>query len=236
MTSANINNENMSPSMGGERSNNNDYTLPSPDTLRQPGEQSILDERGNKILFKSLYAPTEGVTRHLIIFIRHFSCGSCESYVRTLAAHNQLNATPNLHTILIGCGQPSVVPSYRDRTRARFPIYCDPDRALYAKLNMTCNLEGGAQKPKYITDSTLSTTLNSFPNVLKSGFNFSSRGFNSGNFSQNGGEWLFVDGELKWCHIMQRTRDHAEVEELEQILGFSHEAGGPADDAPAKKG
>ena len=161
---------------------------------------------------------------------------SCESYVRTLASHQQLNATPDLQTILIGCGQPSVVPSYRDRTHARFPIYCDPDRALYAKLNMTCNLDGGAQKPKYITDSTLSTTLNSFPNVLKSGFNITSRGFNSGNFSQNGGEWLFVDGELKWCHIMQHTRDHAEVEELENILGFSHEASPAYDDVTAKKG
>jgi len=88
---------------------------------------------------------------------------SCESYVRTLASHQQLNATPDLQTILIGCGQPSVVPSYRDRTHARFPIYCDPDRALYAKLNMTCNLDGGAQKPKYITDSTLSTTLTPSP-------------------------------------------------------------------------
>ncbi|KAK0892292.1 hypothetical protein LTR91_024129 [Friedmanniomyces endolithicus] len=230
---SNSNNENMNPNIGGESGNSNDYSLPSPDTLSQAGELHVLDEHGDKVTFKSLYAPTDGVKRHLIIFIRHFSCGSCESYVRTLASHKQLNATPDLHTILIGCGQPSVVPSYRDRTHTRFPIYCDPDRALYAQLNMTCNLDGGAQKPKYITDSTLSTTLNSFPNVLKSGFNITSRGFNSGNFSQNGGEWLFVDGELKRCHIMQHTRDHAEVEELENILGFSHEASPAYDDTDA---
>ncbi|TKA83387.1 hypothetical protein B0A55_01004 [Friedmanniomyces simplex] len=198
---------------------------PSAGILQQAGELQVLDEHGEKIAFKSLYTPTDTVKRYLIIFIRHFSCGSCESYVRTLSAHPHLTSTPDLQPLLIGCGQPTIIPSYRARTQTPFPIYCDPSRALYAQLNMTSTLDAGAHKPKYITDSTLATTLTSLPNVLKSGFNFSTKGFNGGNFSQNGGEWLFVEGQLQWCHLMKHTRDHAEVDELETILGLPHESG-----------
>lgn len=44
--------------------------------------------------------------------------------------------------------------------------------------------------------------------------------FKGGDYSQNGGEWVFVDGHLEWCHRMQNTRDHAEVAELGKVLGF----------------
>lgn len=41
-----------------------------------------------------------------------------------------------------------------------------------------------------------------------------------GDYKQNGGEFLFQDGELKWCHRMKTTSDHAEVKELKQVLGL----------------
>lgn len=41
-----------------------------------------------------------------------------------------------------------------------------------------------------------------------------------GDYKQNGGEYLFEDGELKWCHRMRTTSDHAEVKELKQVLGL----------------
>ena len=40
----------------------------------------------------------------------------------------------------------------------------------------------------------------------------------SGKKSQNGGELIWVDGEIKWARRMQNTRDHVEVEELERVL------------------
>ena len=37
---------------------------------------------------------------------------------------------------------------------------------------------------------------------------------------QNGGEFLFeAEGKLVWSHRMQCTQDHAEVEELMEVLG-----------------
>lgn len=37
---------------------------------------------------------------------------------------------------------------------------------------------------------------------------------------QNGGEFLFEGGELKWSHRMQCVQDHCDVEELREVLGM----------------
>ena len=247
----------MDVNIGGESGNSNDYSLPSPDTLSQAGELHVLDERGEKVTFKSLYAPTDGVKRHLIIFIRHFSCGvsttpsisllpnpaDCDSrspVLRILRPHPRLPPTAQRHS-----GPPN--HPHRLRPALRRALLPRPhSRALPHLLRpgprplrqAQYDLQSRRRRPEAQVHHRQHPLHHphSFPNVLKSGFNFTSRGFNSGNFSQNGGEWLFVDGELKWCHIMQHTRDHAEIDELENILGFSHEASPAHDDATAKKG
>jgi hypothetical protein len=81
---------------------------------------------------------------------------------------------------------------------------------------MTSSLSMGDQKPDYIKTSILSGTIKSMTNMLTAGTGI----FKGGDFSQNGGEWVFVDGHLEWCHRMQHTRDHAEVADLAKILGY----------------
>ena len=44
--------------------------------------------------------------------------------------------------------------------------------------------------------------------------------FKGGDFSQVGGEFLFEDGQVTWCHRMKNTRDHAEVPALRKQLGL----------------
>lgn len=53
----------------------NDYALPDAKTLQEAGELEVQDEAGAKMPFKTLYTPSEGTTRQLIVFIRHFYCG-----------------------------------------------------------------------------------------------------------------------------------------------------------------
>lgn len=117
---------------------------------------------------------------------------------------------------IIGCGEPAAIAGYKQRTGTFFPIYCDPSRKLYIQLGMTSTLSMGDQKPSYIQSSILGGTLKSMSNMLASGMG----AFKGGDYSQNGGEWVFVDGCLEWCHRMQHTRDHAEVAELGKVLGF----------------
>ena len=46
------------------------------------------------------------------------------------------------------------------------------------------------------------------------------KAFKGGDYWQVGGEFLFEDGEPKWCHRMSNTRDHAEVPQLRKQLGL----------------
>ena len=39
-----------------------------------------------------------------------------------------------------------------------------------------------------------------------------------GSFSQNGGEFIFEQGECIWANRMQNTRDHAELADLQRVL------------------
>ena len=46
------------------------------------------------------------------------------------------------------------------------------------------------------------------------------KGTRGGSANRQGGEWVFEGGELRWCHRMQNSQDHAEVEELKEVLRF----------------
>lgn len=44
-----------------------------------------------------------------------------------------------------------------------------------------------------------------------------------GDFRQVGGEFLFENGKVTWCHRMRNTRDHAEIPDLRKHLGLDGE-------------
>ena len=41
-----------------------------------------------------------------------------------------------------------------------------------------------------------------------------------GNFHQVGGEFMFENERVTWCHRMKNTRDHAEIPEMRRVLGL----------------
>jgi len=207
------------------------YVLPDAETLLSAGELEILDEEGRKLPFKSLYTPSSDTANaqqqqqtHLIIFIRHFFCGHCEAYIRALSTQippSHLSATnPPINISIIGCGQPPAVPEYKSRTSCPYPIYCDPDRNLYRALGMRCTLDLGKKKPEYIKSGILAGSMSSMWTMLRS-----RNIWKGGAFEQNGGEWVFVGEEVRWCHRMRSTRDHAELEEVRGVLGLDGKKG-----------
>jgi hypothetical protein len=75
---------------------------------------------------------------------------------------------------------------------------------------MTCNL-GLGKKPDYIDNSFMGAligTANTLMTLMTS----------SGKKSQNGGELIWIDEEVKWARRMQNTRDHIEIEDLKLVL------------------
>ena len=44
-----------------------------------------------------------------------------------------------------------------------------------------------------------------------------------GDYWQVGGEFLFENGQVTWCHRMKNTRDHAALSDLRKKLGLDEE-------------
>ena len=218
---------------------------PTKEDLEKVADLVVLDKDRKKYTFKSLYADNEnGPRRVLIVFIRHFFCGvcipnrcpslagndtdkrpqQCQEYLRTLASSitpESVSAlSPPIEIVVIGCGQPHLIPMYIQETGCPFPLYADPTRKLYHVLRMTSTLNPG-RTPDYMQRSFLSMAVKSFIQEVKSGRNMLS----GGDFRQVGGEFLFQNGKVTWCRRMRNTRDHAEVPLVRQQLGL--------DDTPA---
>ncbi|KAG9971770.1 hypothetical protein KCU78_g23499, partial [Aureobasidium melanogenum] len=164
---------------------------------------NILDKNGDKKQFGALWSRHGDMPRRtIVIFIRHFNC---EAFSPEDLASRPI---PTRLTI-VGCGSYTFISTYLERTGCKFEIFTDPTRVTYDTLGMTCNL--GLGKPDYIENSfvgTLIGTANTLMTLTTS----------SGKKSQNGGELIWIDGDIQWTRRMQNTRDHVEIEDLKRVL------------------
>ncbi|KAI4728365.1 hypothetical protein E4T49_03825 [Aureobasidium sp. EXF-10728] len=189
--------------------------LPTQAELDTVAQVSILDKNGDKKQFGSLWSRHGDMPRRtIVIFIRHFNCESCADYVRALstAFSPEGLAARSIPTALaiVGCGSHTFISTYLERTGCKFDIYTDPSRVTYDTLGMTCNL-GLGKKPDYIENSFMGTligTANTLMTLTTS----------PGKKSQNGGELIWIDGEIMWARRMQNTRDDVEIEDLKRVL------------------
>ncbi|CAF1072241.1 unnamed protein product [Adineta steineri] len=179
----------------------------------------VVDANDTSHLFSTLYSTDGHNQQTLVIFIRHFFCGSCKEYVTGLSKENGITpnelSNSNKRLIIIGCGQPNLIEQYKKDTKCPFTIYCDPTQKLYDSFGMIRTLSLGEKKPDYIKSSFLS-------NVAKSAVSQISAGtcmFQGGDIRQNGGEYLINErGDIIWSHNMINTQDHVEIKELRKIL------------------
>ena len=213
---------------------------PTKGDLEKVADLPVLDQNRKKYTFKSLYADNQNGPRQvLVIFIRHFFCGvcmpppphflamrdtdkhpqNCQEYLRTFASSITPESLSALsiptEVVVIGCGQPHLIPTYVQETGCPFPIYADPTRKLYRLFRLTSTLNLG-KSPEYMQRSLFSMVMSSLFQELRSGRNMLS----GGDFRQVGGEFLFQNGKVTWCHRMKSTRDHAEVPLIRQQLGL----------------
>ncbi|KAG5962538.1 hypothetical protein E4U58_003831 [Claviceps cyperi] len=212
-----------------------DDEIPSKKTITKVDDYLVLDKHGESTPFKDLYRGNGQKRRVLVIFIRHFYCGNCQEYLRSLAASitpESLSSLPvSTSIVAIGCGDPALIDMYVETTKWPFEIYTDPSASLFRELGMTKTLALG-KKPDYIKKGFFVNILHSVEQALRSipeGL-----ALKSGDQRQVGGEFLFepldkastaaeVEGgekKLTWCHRMRTTRDHAEIPELMKVLGL----------------
>lgn len=178
--------------------------------------------------------------RTLVIFIRHFLCGNCQEYLLRLSSHPLLSrsnlAKHNLSVAIIGCGSPSHIVSYRALTKIPedWGMYADPSTELYNSLGMQRSLKLGDRRPVYIqrtlTGNMLRSVIQGVKRMPKGDVG------KAGAWDINGGEFLFEsrsedDWRLRWCHQMENSRDHTEVEDLISVLGLNPMPNSPASPA-----
>ncbi|KAI1380905.1 AhpC/TSA antioxidant enzyme-domain-containing protein [Hypoxylon crocopeplum] len=180
----------------GEVQTTND--LPTIETLHKIEAYTVLDRDGKSHPFKSLYAGHHSARRVLIIFIRHFFCGNCQEYLRTLSASVTPDALLQLPVstfiAVVGCGAPQLINSYIQETGCPFPVYADPTRRLYDELGMVRTLAMGS-RPAYLQGKSVAHTVVSGVvqglKQVKSGLVMK-----MGDQRQVGGEFLFEPATL----------------------------------------
>ncbi|KAF7295214.1 hypothetical protein MIND_01060200 [Mycena indigotica] len=171
-------------------------------TLEAAAKFEVFDGGGNKVTFGSLFAEQKTV----VVFIRHFFCGSCKMYVEDLAqVPAAALAAAGTRIVLIGCGDWAAIQAYHEMTGYAGAIYADPTRALYTHLGLVDNLKN---------------TLNS----IKTGYlAYPALTFKAGKVSQNGGDFVLGPGvRCAFVHRMQNTEDHVEVVDLMKAAGVDY--------------
>ncbi|KMU86143.1 hypothetical protein CIHG_03931 [Coccidioides immitis H538.4] len=205
--------------------------MPSQDELAQAFKIPILDTDGKERLFADLFDNSNASEKRqvMVVFVRHFFCGSCQDYVATLSSSipSPASLPPGVNLVVIGCGASSLISMYANTTSCSFPIYTDPTGRLYSIFGMTRTLTLGPM-PDYLRHSTFSLVIKGIRQGL--GRTFNGDALKSGNMAQVGGEFFFEIGPKKenekqditvtWCHRMKTTRDHIEVPALKRVMGF----------------
>ncbi|KAJ5805521.1 uncharacterized protein N7503_003123 [Penicillium pulvis] len=200
-------------------------TPPSAETLDKISEFTVLDRKGEKHTFKSIYDGPESDERVLVVFIRHFFCGSCREFVSALSnikpASLQKLPTPT-SIVIIGLGDPGLIDSYVTQTKCPFPIYADPTMKIYTELDMIVSRAMGA-RPQYFRKSMACVVAESLVNWVK--HMRTGLMFKGGATGQNGGEFLFEPGPggdggkvVTWCHRMGDVRNHTSMEGLREVI------------------
>ncbi|RGP73395.1 peroxiredoxin 2 family [Fusarium longipes] len=179
----------------GELATNNE--IPSLETLKKIENYIVLDRHGKSHPFKTLYTGSNVARRVLIIFVRHFFCGNCQEFLRSLSEavtpEALLRLPVSTFIAVIGCGDPALIDMYVNETGCRFPVYTDPTRSIFDGLGMSKTLQMGA-KPAYMRRSMAHSIVGSIiqgvkqiptGNVLK-----------MGDQRQVGGEFLFEPRDI----------------------------------------
>lgn len=219
-------------------------TFPSDETLHEAFEIEIKTQNGDSVRFGELVAgkgdsittivifgelevalsryPTDSKTNHSFLhsLVRHWFCTYDQDYVRNLAGKikERLLSTvpPNARpaqVIIIGCGDSDGIVPYIETTTDDFPIYSDPTGKIYDKLEMK-RTTAFTDPPPYTEHSLRSSFMICMKQIWKRGM----AGFRGGSWDQQGGEWIFVNGKLRYAHRMEAANDHLTAEQLVDIL------------------
>ncbi|KAJ5174379.1 uncharacterized protein N7482_000256 [Penicillium canariense] len=196
------------------------------ETLQEAYELDLQSQNGEHIRFGELVAGKGDSVTTIVVFVRHFFCLYEQGYVRTLArqlSESLLDTIPAsakpAQVIIIGCGDHTLIGPYMEETSDAFPIYSDPSERLYDQLLMKRAWKGFTDPPPYAPGSLYSAFGKCLKQMWKRGW----AGLKGGPWSQQGGEWIFQRGKLRYAHRMEGANDHLTADQLFNILKTGQE-------------
>ncbi|GBE77205.1 AhpC/TSA antioxidant enzyme-domain-containing protein [Sparassis latifolia] len=196
-------------------------SLPDRQTLKKATTLPVYDAEGNKLNFKNIFREQKTI----LIFIRHFFCGSCQQYVSQLASvRKEALEWAGARIVLIGCGDWRLIANYCVTTGFEGDVYADPARTLYHIFDLIQSLErtpSRQTKRSYITKGFLQNALKS---IWDGPIKNPTRIGKQGNISQLGGDFIFgPQGEkCLFASRMHHTEDHVEVADLMREAGVAY--------------
>ncbi|TFK32567.1 AhpC/TSA antioxidant enzyme-domain-containing protein [Crucibulum laeve] len=194
--------------------------LPNEESISNAADLNVFDGKGDKLKFGSIFERQKTV----VVFIRHFFCGSCKMYVEQLATIPK-SALEDAGTriVVIGCGEWNPIASYAESTGFSGEIYADPSLSVHHALGMNIqNLAAtpaGQKKRSYLTSGAVSNVVKSiWTGPIKNPSHIGKQG----NISQLGGDFILGPGnQCKFSSRMQHTQDHVEVTDLMKAAGVT---------------
>ncbi|KAI0362497.1 hypothetical protein OH77DRAFT_1416770 [Trametes cingulata] len=194
--------------------------LPSPEAIQKAAALNVFDESGKEVTFGSLFKDQKTI----VVFIRHFFCGSCQQYVMQLASvRKEALDEAKTRLVVIGCGDWKLIKTYCENTGFSYPMYADPSRALYNTFGLVESLDltpAGQAKRSYLGRSFLGNVVKSIWVGPVKHPQFIGK---QGNISQLGGDFIFGPGETcSYVSRMKHTEDHVEVADLMKEAGVAY--------------
>ncbi|KAI1794684.1 AhpC/TSA antioxidant enzyme-domain-containing protein [Ganoderma leucocontextum] len=187
-------------------------SFPSPEVLTTAAALNVYDDTGNEVSFGSLIKDQKTI----VVFIRHFWCGSCQQYVIQLASvRKEALEQASARLVVIGCGDWKLIKEYCGLTDFKGGMYADPSRKLYHAFGLIETLDrtpDDQEKRSYLGKSFIGNLVSSiWEGPLKHPQHLGKQG----HISQLGGDFVFGPGETcTYASRMKHTEDHVEVEEL----------------------
>ncbi|KAH6901648.1 AhpC/TSA antioxidant enzyme-domain-containing protein [Coprinopsis sp. MPI-PUGE-AT-0042] len=194
--------------------------LPSPEALARASKLTVMDSQRRTVTFGLLFEK-----KVVIVFIRHFFCGSCLSYVDNLTKVSQEALTAaGMEIVVIGCGEPECIPEYVQASGFHGPIYADPTRELFRAMGMT--LENLKLNPSKERRAAYLKGQNIFQIVLsgvKRAWRVPGQIGKQGNIFQLGGEFVLGPGlQCSYASRMEHTMHHSPVEDVMRAAGVEY--------------
>ncbi|PIL24304.1 hypothetical protein GSI_14057 [Ganoderma sinense ZZ0214-1] len=223
-------------------------SLPSPDVLAAAAALNVYDDTGNEVSFGSLIKDQKTI----VVFIRHFWCGSCQQYVIQLASvRKEALEQANTRLLVIGCGDWKLIKDYcgenhsehgsldaqlnipryyststNDRTGLtdfKGGMYADPSRKLYHTFGLIETLDRTPAGQEKRSYLGKSLIGNVLASIWGGPLKHPQHIGKQGNISQLGGDYIFGPGETCiYASPMKHTEDHVEVEELMKEAGIPY--------------